>query len=715
MNAHSDYGTGRRARLALLLFLLSFGCSGGGQSPMVGLLDAIQADSSAAAAGFSTSSTTLVSSSGERLYIVGAGMYDITGPAAEVGMMGFAESAQQTEGIYMRQWSRAFIIGDGTRRVVFVSADLGMIFQSVKQGVSRRIAQDAELAPYYGESNVLLSATHTHSGAGGFSHYFLYNVTTSGFIEQNYNAIVDGIYRSIKLAHRNLAPGRVLVNSGELSGASMNRSPVAYDRNPPPERALHASNVDTTMTLLRLQAQDGRDIGMINWFAVHPTSVGPSNHLIGGDNKGLASYRFEKDFGADYRSDSTFVAAFAQSNAGDVTPNLWGPADGVHDYERLAIIAGKQYDRARQLFASASEPLQGAVDFRHAYIDMSGLSVQSAGRSTCKAAMGASFSAGSVEDNAVSNHFFDEGTTVDSVQWTSNQRDAFLSSFLAGMLGFAWPSTLDAAYVACHAEKPILLPTGLASFDGNPWTPPIVPVQILKVGDLSIVAVPAEVTTMAGRRLRSTVESALGGRAVIAGLSNTYTSYLTTREEYASQQYEGASVQFGPDTLAAYQQEFGRLAAAMRDGAAVPPGPTPRDLTGYQATFQSGVAFDDVPWFQSFGSVITQPASSCVRGQTVQAVFWGAHPKNDLETRLGFVDVERLENGGWVVVAHDWDPTTTYRWARDGVANSKITVTWDSTGAPAGTYRLRHRGHWKSGWTGAITAYQGVTNTFLVK
>jgi hypothetical protein len=68
--------------------------------------------------------------------------------------------------------------------------------------------------------------------------------------------------------------------------------------------------------------------------------------LIGGDNKGLASYFFEKDAGTDYSSDSTFVAAFAQSNAGDVTPNLWGPADGEHDYQR-------QYEKARSLFDSA--------------------------------------------------------------------------------------------------------------------------------------------------------------------------------------------------------------------------------------------------------------------------------------------------------------------------------------------------------------------------
>lgn len=36
---------------------------------------------------------------------------------------------------------------------------------------------------------------------------------------------------------------------------------------------------------------------------------------------------------------------------------------------------------------------------------------------------------------------------------------------------------------------------------------------------------------------------------VVAGPANTYAHYVTTREEYAVQRYEGASTLFGPCTL----------------------------------------------------------------------------------------------------------------------------------------------------------------------
>lgn len=58
----------------------------------------------------------------------------------------------------------------------------------------------------------------------------------------------------------------------------------------------------------------------------------------------------------------------------------------------------------------------------------------------------------------------------------------------------------------------------------------------------------AEFTTMAGRRLRDAVKTVLTSAAskefgsnvhiVIAGLTNTYSQYVTTFEEYEVQRYE---------------------------------------------------------------------------------------------------------------------------------------------------------------------------------
>src|SRR3546814_9309447 len=83
--------------------------------------------------------------------------------------------------------------------------------------------------------------------------------------------------------------------------------------------------------------------------------------------------------------------------------------------------------------------------------------------------------------------------------------------------------------------------------------------QIFRIGNLAVLGVPFEVTTMSGRRLRKTVLDALSpvgvDTVIIAGLSNDYLHYMATREEYSAQMYEGSSTYAGPWQLAATPQE----------------------------------------------------------------------------------------------------------------------------------------------------------------
>jgi neutral ceramidase len=191
---------------------------------------------------------------------------------------------------------------------------------------------------------------------------------------------------------------------------------------------------------------------------------------------------------------------------------------------------------------------------------------------------------------------------------------------------------------------------------------------------------------------------------------------MATKEEYQMQGYEGGGTFFGPNQLLAFQQELGRLCDAIAGGTAVDPGTPPEDITAYTVDFNTGVAFDDKPLAVSFGSVKTQPDESYTRGDVVSAVFWGGHPRNNLMTRKTFLEVERINaNGSTTVVARDWDPETKYQWKRNSVAYSHVTISWNTVHAEPGVYRLRHFGHWKSGWTGKIKAYSGETRTFIVR
>ncbi len=87
----------------------------------------------------------------------------------------------------------------------------------------------------------------------------------------------------------------------------------------------YEDSVDKTMTLLRFQrASDGKNIGVLTWFAVHPTSMLGNNTHVSGDNKGLAAYLFEQSVKGNSQVADGFVAGFSQANVGDTSPNVLG-------------------------------------------------------------------------------------------------------------------------------------------------------------------------------------------------------------------------------------------------------------------------------------------------------------------------------------------------------------------------------------------------------
>ncbi|MFK4594051.1 hypothetical protein RKD30_000718 [Streptomyces pristinaespiralis] len=466
-------------------------------------------------------------------YLVGRGISDVTGEAAEVGMMGYSSFEQKASGIHQRQRSRAFVVADRTtgKRVVYVNADLAMIFQSVQQGVIAGLK--ARYGSLYSEENVLLSATHTHAGSGGHSHHLAYNLASLGFQKDTYRAIVDGIVESVAEAHEDLAPGTITLGRGELTDASVNRSRTAFEKNPAGDKAAFPGAIDPAMTVLRFRQGD-RDIGAISWFATHNTSLTNKNTLLSPDNKGYAAYEWEHDDqGVRYlENQEGFVAAFPNTNAGDMSPNLnlkpgSGPTED--EFENTRIIGDRQFRKAQEIYDGAAVPLSGGVDSRMRFVNMEEVTVggkytpDGKEHRTCPAMVGASTLAGSVEDGPAIPGFT-EG----------------MNSPVAKLLE---PFDIDPPewLVSCQYPKANLVPTGLVNAV-TPTTPTVLPVQIVKIGQFYLVAGPAEYTIVSGLRIRRTVAQELGvplENVLMQGYANAYSQYVTTPEEYDLQQYEG--------------------------------------------------------------------------------------------------------------------------------------------------------------------------------
>lgn len=747
-------------------------------------------------------------------YLVGLGSYDITGPAADVNMMGYANTEQIASGVHFRLQARTFIVAvPGGNRVAFVNLDACMASQLVTIKVLERLK--SRYGNLYHEQNVAISGIHTHAGPGGYLQYIIYIITSFGFVRQSFDAVVDGIEKSMVQAHENLRPGSVFVNKGELLDAGINRSPSAYLNNPSGEKKKYKYNVDTEMTLLKFVDSEWGPVGSFNWFPTHGTSMSRTNSLISGDNKGAAA-RFMEDWfkhnahgeiditnnqlldsvsngkgiprrissiispldgmydvlsqqAASFpatggrtvskhlsatcrvRSDfmwgikPRFVSAFCQSNCGDVSPNVLGtfcidtglPCDFNHstcngknelcygrgpgypdEFESTRIIGDRQFKKAVQLFNTANELITGKIEYRHAYLDLSNLEVSVASDdgdqqtySTCPAAMGFAFAAGTTDGPGAFD--FEQGDDKGNPFWRL-VRDVL--------------KTPSKEQDACHHPKPILLDTGEMKKPYE-WAPSILPIQIIRIGQMVILCVPGEFTTMAGRRLRDAVKSILTSsdsgefnsnvHIVIAGLTNSYSQYVTTFEEYQIQRYEGASTLYGPHTLSAYIQEFKKLASSLVSDQKVQPGPQPPDLLNKQISLLPPVIADSTPLGIKFGDMVLDLPrnSSFKRGDTVTAKFWSACPRNDLHTQGTFALVEVLEGTyTWIPAYDDDDFCLRFKWSRPSKFSTRsyATIEWRiPESARSGVYRIRHFGASKSLF-GSIKHFSGASSAFVV-
>lgn len=694
----------------------------------------------------------LAAAAGGSTYLLGVGIGDVTGPVVETNMMGYANLAQTDTGLHMRQRSRAFIVADASNsanRIVFINSDIGMGDVGVRIEIVNRLA--ALYPGVYSTQNVALVGTHQHSGVAGYHNYLLPTLTSLGFVQQSFDAIVNGTVKAVVEAHNSLAPGTLSVGNTTLLDTNLNRSPYSYLANPAAERALYQYDQDKDFTLMKFLDASGTARGFLSFFAVHGTSIYENNTLVSTDNKGMAAYLYEADANpsAAPGRNNTFVAGFAQANVGDTSPNTLGafcespgqPWDGqpcefthstcgnatedchgrgpgfqISDYESNRIIGTNQYNAAKKLMSGTTlAPISGAVKGLHTYVNMTNYSFKLANGTTvttCPAAMGYSFAGGTTDGPGAFD--FIQGDNATQSQ----------NPFWQIVKGAVTPYP-SAAQIACQYPKPILLNTGYAHTPYE-WTPAVVDIQILQVGQLVMLIIPGELTTMSGRRLRNAVRAKLissgvldnSAYVVVAGPANTYSHYIATREEYGVQRYEGASTLYGQFTLEAYTDIYTNLVSYLAPGStSLPPaGPSPPNQIGEELSLQTAVVFDAVPLFSKFGAVVTDVSSAYTTGNSVSAVFQAANPRNNLRLEDTYLTIDKQVGSSWAAYRTDSHPSTTFQWLRTStvLGYSTVNITWAiESGTPAATYRITYYGDSKS-VTGTIKSFSGSSSSFTV-
>jgi neutral ceramidase len=430
---------------------------------------------------------------------------------------------------------------------------------------------------------------------------------TPGFVPEHLNAIVEALVQSIKNAIASEQDTEIFISTQhfpEQIPVAWNRSINAYNRNPEVKPHTEAEThlaLNREMQLIGFYREQKLQ-SFISLFGVHATCLGNSLNAYDGDNKGYAAAFSEQAL--IRQGIQNPVTIFAQATAGDVSPHFHGKDQlkirnkikGEQEYQYAQQNGRYQSELAltglQQTIPEKLQKVEGKIDAVMSYVDLSNIEIPNefaAGQKHAKTSQpchGTAFFAGTPVDGLGAPKVLIKGMQFladqfrkqknkhpNAVDFAAYQQlyasqgpkqillEAGTKKILGQPIGFP-PSILDPLIAEMNRQ------VKAGAIQHSPLVPSVVPLQIIRLGQLALICCPGEFTTIAGQRVIDTVKQTLTAqvsieRVWLASYCNDYMGYVTTYEEYQQQAYEGGHTLFGQWTLAACQSKFKDLAKQL--------------------------------------------------------------------------------------------------------------------------------------------------------
>ena len=302
-----------------------------------------------------------------RIFRAGAATSNIT-PAVGTSINGNFND-EIVKHIHDETHVRCIVLDDGNSRLAIAVADLCMVSRATLDTAKRR----ASIVTHIPVENMLISATHTHSGGTACSVFQSDpNPEYLRFLESR---IADAVIR----ANNNLAPARIGWGTGSEPGQVFNRrwkmkpgEPMVnpfgntdkVKMNPGvgnPNLLEPAGPTDPGISVVSIQTLDGTPVALLANYSLHYVG-GVGKGEVSADYYGMFANRITQLLNAD-RKHNQFVAIMSNGASGDVNNINFGAASSVssppyHQMQKVAnIIAAEVYKVVQQIKYQNRVPL----------------------------------------------------------------------------------------------------------------------------------------------------------------------------------------------------------------------------------------------------------------------------------------------------------------------------------------------------------------------
>jgi len=208
--------------------------------------------------------------------------------------------------------ARALVLERDGQRVTWLTLDVVGIDRATMRAIGARLGN--------GAGTLLVSASHTHSGPGGYVDSALAGmVVMDRFDADVRRAVLTAAETAVRRADSARAPAHVAL-------ATVDGPRVITSRLGQP--------LDHSLVVLAVRRPDGAPVAALWNFGIHGTMLGPRNLALSGDVGGVASQLIEKQLAAP--------VLFVAGALGDVSPAQHGASalDAVAATLATAVVGG---------------------------------------------------------------------------------------------------------------------------------------------------------------------------------------------------------------------------------------------------------------------------------------------------------------------------------------------------------------------------------------
>jgi Neutral/alkaline non-lysosomal ceramidase, N-terminal len=273
-------------------------------------------------------SLLFVSLSVDGALLVGVGQTDITPPVGTPSA-GYMAPERKMEGVHDPLLATAVVVDNGDKKIALCAVD--------HLGFDHRMVE--EIRSKVPGVEVMVSSSHTHSGAGAYLDLPLIGERLAGpFDRKIRDMLVNQTVQAIKEGEAHLQEAKMGIGYGLAPNLNTFRSTWPKGTIPSNEIAV-----------IKFISTEGKTLAVLFNYAVHPTILSAKNTLFSADFVGYARNKIEEKMGG--------MALYLNGAQGDVGPN---PLFGKEEYEKCQAL-GESLADSVIMVANQIAPLDGST------------------------------------------------------------------------------------------------------------------------------------------------------------------------------------------------------------------------------------------------------------------------------------------------------------------------------------------------------------------